>query len=231
MALPSVHPGYPPARPLVPRIPRPTPKRLHTQKAMTIAVGVLANGGVVLAADTQLTIPSFWKGEGGKIMATARRKPPTGVLAVTGATNIYEYLHGLGDDLTRDFLLGLHDANKEAAYERFGRVLRRFYRRHVAPITGEPPVVDVLMAYQRGDEIALWQSSRNLLIEQTEYGAVGIGSFAANAWLGRMWRGRQDIPAAVVTAVFAAAVAKESVDGCGKFTHVLGGRGRALLAD
>lgn len=209
--------------PSVPRIPRQVQRRSTSHKAMTIAVGVLANGGVVLAADRQLTIPNFWKGDAGKIMARAHNSPKaaTGVLAITGATNIYEYLHGLGDELTRDFAKGLETADKDAAYERFGRVLRRFFRRHVFPVTGEQPDVQVLMAYQRGDQRALWQSSKNTLIEQYEYGAVGIGSFAANAWLGNLWKGPLDIPAAIVTAVFAAAVAKESVDGCGKYTDVL----------
>ena len=190
---------------------------------MTIAVGVLANGGVVLAADTQLTITNFWKGKGGKIMATSRRKAarPSGVCAITGATTHYEYLHGLGDDITRDFLANIERADKAIAYDRFGVVLRRFYRRHIVPITVDQPAVDVLVAYQRGDETALWQSAKNKLIEQPEYGSVGIGAFAANAWLEKIWKGRLDMPTAIVSAVFAAAVAKESVDGCGKYTNVL----------
>jgi hypothetical protein len=53
---------------------------------MTIALGVLANDGIVLAADTQLTIPNFWKGEGGKILAVSRtrRELPTGACADGG---------------------------------------------------------------------------------------------------------------------------------------------------
>jgi len=192
---------------------------------MTIAVGVLATDGVVLAADTQLTITNVWKGEGGKIMALARQKSPSGACAITGAASLYEYLHGLGDELTKDFTRGLDDADKESAYERFGIVVRRFYERHVIPFTVDTPDVAVLIAYQRGDETALWQSNRNALIEQYDHGAVGIGSFAATAWLSRVWKPGLDVPAAIVLASFAAAVAKDSVDGCGKYTQVLAVQG------
>jgi hypothetical protein len=80
--------------------------------------------------------------------------------------------------------------------------------------------VNVLIAYQRDGQTALWQSNRSALVEQYDHGAVGIGSFAASSWLGRVWKRGLDLPTAVVMATFATAVAKESVDGCGKYTHV-----------
>jgi 20S proteasome alpha/beta subunit len=180
---------------------------------MTIAVGILASEGVVLAADTQLTVANYWKGEGGKIMAVARKERGrvTGACAITGATSDYEYLHGPGDELTKRFLLDLDDADKD---REFGAVLRRFYRRHVVPFAlHAQPEINVLVAYQRDEHTALWQSNRNLLIAQYDHGAVGIGSYAASAWLNRVWKRGMDIPTSVIVAVFAAAVAKDSVDG------------------
>jgi len=57
-------------------------------------------------------------------------------------------------------------------------------------------------------------------VEQYQYGAVGIGSAAALSWLGKVYDGPLDIPASAVLATFATAVAKDSVDGCGKYTNV-----------
>jgi hypothetical protein len=190
---------------------------------MTIAVGVLATDGIVLAADTQLTLTNVWKGEGGKIMASARtdRKRVTGACAITGATSRYEYLRAIGDELSKDFLAGLDDADKPAAYLRLGGVVHQFYERHVVPFVQERPEVNVLIAYQRDGDYALWQSDLSALFELHEHGAVGIGAFAATAWLSRMWKLGLDIPTAVVMATFAVAVAKDSVDGCGKYTHVM----------
>ena len=208
--------------PLAPRIPRPVLKRLPTRKDMTIAVGLIANGGVVLAADTQLTDALSGKGQSGKIMAAGRSDPErehTGVCAVTGATNNFDFIHGLGDELWKDFLETIDGADKETTFERFEGIVYSFYGRHILP---EPQLdVSVLIAYQRDGISALWQSSRGLLIEQPEYGAVGIGASEALGWLGRMWRGSLDIPATVVTATFAVAVAKDSVEGCGKHTNAM----------
>src|SRR4051812_33606125 len=123
---------HPPAR----RIPRPVQRRLPTIKAMTIAVGVVATDGVVLAADTQLTITNIaWKGTGGKIMAVAnpRNASVTGACAVTGATSRYEYLRGLADEIGRDFLAHVDNTDNEAAYHRAADLIHQFYARHVVP--------------------------------------------------------------------------------------------------
>lgn len=190
---------------------------------MTIAVGVLATDGVVLAADTQLTIPQIWKGEFGKF--TAAHKSSTdassGACAITGATTAYECLHRLGDDLRHDFVDNLYSADKAAAFQRFGSVIRRFHNRYVFPVTHNPPEVNVLIGYQRDGVLALWQSNGNMLVEQPHFGAVGAGAHAASAWLNRVWKLSLDVPKAVVIAALATALAKDSVDGCGKRTHVV----------
>jgi hypothetical protein len=188
---------------------------------MTIAVGMIANGGVVLAADTQLTVQNYWKGEGGKFigLSIGKRNKPSGACVITGATSLYDFLHAVGDQIRHDFESTLDDADKDTAFERFEGIIHDFHFRHVAP---EPdhPEVSVLVGYQRNGELALWQSTRSVLVEQPYYGAVGVGSFAALAWLKHVHKGTMDLPASIVLATFAVAVAKESVDGCGKYTNV-----------
>jgi hypothetical protein len=127
----------------------------------------------------------------------------------------------LGDELTKDFLANIDSTEKEAAYQRFGSLVHNFHARHVVPFAHQDLEVSVLIAYQRDGATALWQSSRSALIEQYDHGAVGVGSFAATAWLSRVWKHGLDLPTAVVVAIFAAAVAKDSVDGCGKYTNVM----------
>jgi hypothetical protein len=206
-----------------PRIPRPSPRWLPTRNAMTIAVGVLASRAVVLAADTQLTVQNYWKGESGKIMAVHRRPSDdrvSGACAITGATDRFTYLHGLGDEISKAFVDGLDSQGKDATYQRFREIVQAFQIRNCIP-NPDRPEVNVLVAYQRQHEMALWQSDRSEIVEQPDHGAVGIGSFTASTWLQRLWKPGLDVESAIIVAVFATTAAKESVDGCGHYTDVL----------
>jgi hypothetical protein len=210
--------------PPVPRLPRPVLRRLPVRKAMTIALGVIATDGVVLAADTQLTIPQlWWKGDFGKFTAahSAAIGQPRGACAITGATNAFECLHKLGDDLRDDFLAGLAVADKGGAYKRFEHVIRRFHNRYVFPVPRHAPDVNVVIGYERDGVCALWQSRGNMLLEQPHFATTGAGAHASSAWLNRVWKNGLDVPKASVIAALAVAVAKDSVDGVGKHTHVI----------
>src|SRR5262245_23071991 len=61
------------ARPPVPRIPRPAPRRFPPRKPMTIAVGILSDTGIVVASDTEESIPGLMKRDEGKITAIRTR--------------------------------------------------------------------------------------------------------------------------------------------------------------
>lgn len=185
---------------------------------MTIAVGVLATGGVVLAADTQLTYGTFAKSRGGKVMAIS--KAGTGALAITGATDRIGYLSSIGEVLAKEFETNLETSDKATSARRFSELIHEFHVRHVTPFH-DLPSVELLIAYQKGNEHGLWKSDRSTLSEQHDCGAVGIGAFVANGLLGRLWKPGLDVSTAAALAVFVVSVVKGSVDGCGLYTQAL----------
>src|SRR5438552_17699196 len=65
----------------------PKPRRLPARKQMTIALGILAKDGVVLAADTQETFSGVFKVDQAKILATVlgTSTKNDGVFGVSGA--------------------------------------------------------------------------------------------------------------------------------------------------
>jgi hypothetical protein len=65
--------------------PRPRPKRFTHPKAMTIAIGTMYQQTMILAADSEVTIPDYMKGDKGKIHWTVSG---TDMLAVTGAGEV-----------------------------------------------------------------------------------------------------------------------------------------------
>jgi 20S proteasome alpha/beta subunit len=185
---------------------------------MTIAVGMLATNGVVLAADTQLTYGSFAKSEGGKVMAVSKR----GVSAwgVTGATDRYGYLASLGQTLARDFETHIDAADKASTAIRTEELLHEFHERHVIPFP-DLPAINLLIGYQKGKELALWKSDRSTLSEYDDAAAVGIGEYVANGLLSRYWTPLLSIPQAIALATYVISVVKRSVDGCGLYTQVI----------
>src|SRR5437667_12469328 len=74
--------------------PRPQVRRLPGRKRMTIAIGLLATDGVVIAADTQESAgyPGDMKSSGTKILGALRsdasNPPVTGAFAVSGAGTV-----------------------------------------------------------------------------------------------------------------------------------------------
>ncbi len=204
--------------PLVPRMPRPAPKRLPHRKTMTIAVGLLATNGVVLASDSQLTYGTFAKSEAGKIMAVSQ--PGVGAFALTGATERMGYLSAIGEILAKDFETNLGTADKATSALRFADLVREFHMRHVVPFP-DVPSVEVLIAYQKGEEYGLWKSDRSTLSEHYDCGSVGMGAFVADALLGRLWKPGLDVSTAIALAIFIVSVVKRSVEGCGLYTQVV----------
>jgi len=193
---------------------------------MTIAIGILAKDGVVIAADSQLTIQNIWKGSHGKIMALERVKMPGGFLGacvVTGATSDFPYLVSLGQEILGAFELQSHSDPEQSLEAPLRKVVRRFETHHVVPYRDVVDIaVETIVATSRpfGDE--LWSTKRSTLSSHSGYVAVGIGAAHADALLQRLWRRPQyDVAAAAALAVFVALSVKESVDGCGKVTNVV----------
>src|SRR5438132_4917979 len=93
--------------------PRPKPKRLPQARRMTIAIGLLAQDGVILAADTEESIPDYLKRHQGKIMTTEVSITTDsigtvidyskGVMAISGAGDA-DYLDSISQDMCSVFM-------------------------------------------------------------------------------------------------------------------------------
>src|SRR5437763_7400088 len=90
--------------------PKPAPRRLPERKRMTIALGLLAKNGLVLAADTQETYGNGWKVSQAKIipgLSANASKHGRNHIAVAGAGS-GDYI----DSLARKFINAFADTSK-----------------------------------------------------------------------------------------------------------------------
>lgn len=192
---------------------------------MTIAIGILASDGLVIAADSQETIPGFWKVEQDKIMAAHQVHAglAQGGIGISGA--------GLGvyvDELSQRWIRTFTDNPLALTVELqalLDNELEDFHERKVVPFSGYPvnerPEIYLLAACARNGWRSPWESSLNVLTDRTPvgYAAVGVGAMHARTLLGRFYsRFHFDLARAVLLAAYVLFHVKESVDGCGKRT-------------
>src|SRR5688500_20129682 len=81
-------------------IPKPLKKRTPEVKRMTIAVGIIASDGIVIAADTEESYGSTAKISGNKILL---RSSADGDMAISGSGNAY-YIDAVAQELEDEFL-------------------------------------------------------------------------------------------------------------------------------
>lgn len=127
--------SLPKPRPAIPF--RTKPKRLPERKSMTIALGLMALDGIVLAADSELSAGDF-KLSGQKVFAVGYRPMMGGAVdkeaahscGVTG-TGTVSYIEAVKERLFRNYSQ-THDGerNFEKAFE---QVVSEFYKEHVVP--------------------------------------------------------------------------------------------------
>ena len=179
--------------PPVPRMSRPVQRRPRPAKHMTLAIGLMARHGLVIAADRQLTIGDS-KVHHGKIQAETRygdENSGAGGCVVTGAGQPDTYLF----ECIRKVRAGFFqepDLKGQDLRDHLSNVLVNFFATHVAPFATYPvedrPNLLILVGYQRGTETDLLRSDGTVFTTARPYGAVGIGNSHAYASLGRMYR-------------------------------------------
>ena len=196
---------------------------------MTIAIGLLASDGLVFAADTQETIPGYWKNEQGKVNVCARSGLPadSGVSMgfFSGAGNS-EYVSTLSLRLLKRFMAEPYISTSDDVVAALSPVLEEFHSKHILPFgsypSAERPTVKMIggWLYTKGTA-KLFVTEENLLHEQSFYAAVGVGSALANTLLQRFYQlDVLDVWDTMLLAAYVMNLVKESVDGCGKHTDI-----------
>jgi hypothetical protein len=190
---------------------------------MTIALGLIADDGVVIAADRQETL-----GE----QKTDQRKieslwaMPVGSLLVSGAGN-GPYLDSMTQRLYRCFGVdGLEWDEADDMTEKFRQTHAAFYSEAVLPFSGyqpyERPDYELLFGCSVGNSAHfLWYSHKLALNRVQGYRAVGIGQATAEAMLKKFYVTRLPLKVAISLAAYVVYQVKNSVEGCGFETDVM----------
>lgn len=229
----------------------PKPERLPERKQMTIAIGITAQDGIVIAADSQESTGDYMKGAKGKISCFYSQDGKEGTfggdsvdsLVVSGAGDS-GYVRALGDELGKVFLthpkLPVHampafaDSVKETINLKFESCLATFYKKHIIPFGSFPerkrPDVEMLFGVQRKTIRALFTTEKTVINPAMPCKAIGWGSTFAELFLNKLWRG-MSIEQAELLAAYVIFLTKESVETCGKFTTIVTIRGPKIIED
>jgi len=206
--------------PLLPvRPPYPPVRHRQYSRAMTIAIGLLATDGIVVAADTSLSTPHFKIGHGkvacgiSAIANEPDRTPST--IAVTGAGIPFGYI----EHLQREIIDGrwAREANLKEYTE---RIIKDFYTDHVVPFAAygndRPGVAMIVASYPR----TLLTTDYNAVTQCHDCAVVGAGEMYARALLNKLYFPVMDARSMVVLALYVIYMVKEIIEECGKDTTV-----------
>jgi hypothetical protein len=195
---------------------------------VTIALGILAHDSVVIAADTQITMPDYLKTGQGKI-AWLRKTAPSGQfggLAITGAGSS-AYLQHLQREFISTFSNNEDLPTVDDLRQDLRTLIHSFYLDHVVPFSqygpAERPDVWLIMGYRDRHKVALWSTEKSILTEHNTYATAGIGAMYANILLNKLFRPMWPLSArtAVLLAAYVIFHVKESIPDCGKDTDVV----------
>lgn len=209
--------------PKPPVYPKPKPLRLPVRKRMTIALGMVASDGIVLAADSQET-DGYFKDFALKINSamthTSIYSNVKSALAITGAGPAV-HLDAISDEIIKQF-----HANQDTEIATFESHLKtavaEFYKEHVVAIA---PQIDrefrVIVGVQIEGRFSLWTSEATVVKKVIGLEAVGTGSPFAKMALSARYYGEPDIAVTALLSILAVNRAKEYDQYCGKSTSVI----------
>jgi 20S proteasome alpha/beta subunit len=196
-------------------------RRLPKNKRMTIALGLLAPNGVVIAADTQETMG--WGGvkySGWKIQSR-RHKGGERSFAATGSGDAAT-LDALHQDLGDQFAKSGADVQ-----EKWKGILESFYSNHVRQFNEPTRPLDIqsvcgLSWKNPSQNPELFATSFNRLRRIKQSVAVGAGEQSATELLNLALppKGETNVLQLAAIAAFTIFHVKETVDGCGRGTHI-----------
>jgi len=190
---------------------------------VTIAIGIIARDGLVIAADTQETVGGHKSDESKLLVANqGLAKEKLGAMAVTGAGDA-GYLDSLNQELCAAFL-SKKKWPKDSLLRKTKKVVRQFHDDNVVPYAKWPehdrPQLSLVIAAQTDKINALWSTDRSAVSMAKRYCAVGLGSAYAQVMLRRFWTKMDTVKAASLAAYVIFHV-KNTVDGCGKQTQIV----------
>jgi hypothetical protein len=189
---------------------------------LTIALGLIADDGIVIAADRQETEGDRKKDERkvGTLWA-----PGIGSFLVSGAGN-GPYIDSMVTRLHVCFgskVWQWDDA--EVMTDNFRASHSAFYSEAVLPFGSyqpyERPDYELLFGCSIKDRHLLWYSHKLTLNRVERFRAVGVGASMAESLLNKFYVGRLPLKVAISLAAYVVYEVKKSVEGCGLETDVM----------
>jgi hypothetical protein len=183
---------------------------------VTIALGILAAGGTVIAADRQQTEGTA-KSNRGKV--SAAWKAGRGCIVLSGAGD-GPPLDAIADEFREWFRADGTPLNDTDIDAEIRRRHEEFYHRYVLPFSAyadyESPDYELLVAASLiNSSHGLWTSSKLVVNNEELFAAVGVGATAANALLNKFYVPTMPIEIAISLAAYVVYQVKQTVDGVG----------------
>ncbi len=198
----------------------------------TIALGILGTDGLVLAADSEVTLGNTnMKGINTKMfqIAVDQYGTTSHSFGVSGAGS-WNYFRSAYVDLSKAINDVITTRQPEqdltvVCREAFQRFIEEFYRKHVHPFLKlkDPPVLDILLGVNHGDGQFLL-ASENASVRYSlpfPYDAIGNGSTHALDILRGCYGFPMSADIAVMVACYTVMRVKQFVSGCGHETQVI----------
>lgn len=191
---------------------------------MTIALGIIATDGIVVAADRQVTAQNYLKYDEGKVSMHGRMHIPgmaeraTSELLITGAgspTSITHIRQGLIEAFNRrDDIFSISNFRSEVDEQ-----VKAFHDAHAKESDGALDVWMVIGGRDSRGQRKLWITDHGVVNEEASFAAVGAGAMYAQTIMGRLG-GLADTAGAVLLAAFVIHEVKNTIDGCGSGTDI-----------
>jgi hypothetical protein len=197
---------------------------------MTIAIGMIASDGIVIAADRQETFGN-WKTNQGKISAAWKNIPPVlRSLLITGAGN-GAYLDCVAQKLLECFSDNMQEKNGPLR-EALNEVHKKFYTECVLPLfqcgDHDPDYSLLIGCNTATDSRVLWTTEKLAFNTIQDYTAIGVGSATAKALLDKLYV-RLPVVMAINLISYIMYEVKQTVEGCGLGTDIICSFGPAHL--
>ena len=199
----------------------PKPERFAQESSVTIAIGLLASDGIVLAADREEG-DLYQKIDQGKIRARYQDAAPYNTMMVGGAGS-GAYADAFSEEVLQWFSK-THPFDTESIETALRTLNKTFYKEHVIPLGTYPaqerPDYALLAVCKTSEGSGLWTSDHLVLNRKYPYAAIGSGALTARALLNELYA-YVPVISAINLAVYVIGEVKRFVPGCGLDTDVL----------
>ena len=189
---------------------------------MTIAIGLRANDGIVLCADTQHTVSGYIKTYDGKVDVNIFREPFLAFALAGAGTD--DYIKTAKQALMSAFP---EECNTMVAVE---SILRerwlKFFSEQLGPWASfaerDRPSVELLIAATGHKLYPKMFYCGGTAFHETSQKAIGSGILLADELIGRYCFGNYTVAQLSSLAIHIIGKVKRGVDGCGGSTHIMG---------